>query len=301
MYGEDELASGGGARAEASLGLRCMARRVVLYLVLTLLVLTYIVPFLWMLSSSLKTDPQIDTIPPIWIPRPMRWENYPEALKYMPWGTYLFNTVVRYTVPSVIGKVVSAAIVAYGFARIPWRGRETVFFLCIATMMIPGAVTMIPMFVVYRKLGWLNTYLPMVVPAWFGSAYNIFMLRQFLRTIPEELSDAARIDGCSELGILARVIGPLMKPGLAVVALFAFVGCWSDYMGPLIYINASRDFPIALALESMAQTLGAHGALKNTMPYMMAISTLVVMPVLVLFFLAQRTFIEGIAITGLKG
>jgi len=276
-------------------------RRLLLYALLIGLSLLFAVPFMWMISSSLKSDQQIYRLPPVLIPNPMRWQNYIEALQVLRWDRMLYNTLVRYAVPNIIGTLVSSALVAYGFARIRWRGREIFFFLCIATMMIPFQVTMVPLYINFAALHWVNTYLPLVVPAFFGNAYFIFMLRQFFLTIPNELSDAAKIDGCSELGILWRIILPLAKPALAVVTLFQFMGVWSDYLGPLIYLQKESEMPIALGLELLrAATQTPTGAAANAYPYLMAMSTCVVAPVLLVFFFAQRSFIEGIAITGLK-
>jgi len=268
-----------------------------LYILVSCLSLLFLLPLLWMVSTSLKTDPQVYHVPPIWIPNPVRWQNYLEALSFVPFGLYIYNTVVRYTIPSLIGVLISNTLVAYGFSRIQWRGRDKLFFLCISTMMIPFQVVMIPLYITFKTLGWLDTYLPLVVPTFFGGPYNIFLLRQFFLTIPQELSDAARIDGCSELGILFRIILPLSKPVLAVIALFHSMWTWNDYLGPLIYISREADFPIAMGLELFK----GEYAEKLMWPRLMAGSTIVVLPVLILFFLTQRTFIEGITLTGVKG
>ena len=273
--------------------------RVLLYAVIAFLSLMYLLPLLWMLSSSLKDDPQTYHIPPIWIPKPLRFSNYPEALTFLPFGLYFVNTL-RIAIPNVIGVAVSSALVAYGFSRIRWRGRDAVFFLCIATMMIPFQVRMIPLFIVFKTLGWVNTYWPLIIPAFLADAYFVFMLRQFFMTIPHELSDAARVDGCSEMGIFVRIIVPLSKPALAVVGLFQFMWSWNDYLGPLIYLNDMRKFTIALGLEQF-RTTAAGRATQLIWPYLMAASTSVIVPIILLFFLTQRLFIEGITVTGLKG
>jgi multiple sugar transport system permease protein len=193
--------------------------------------------------------------------------------------------------------VVSCVLVAYSFSRIHWWGRDVLFFLCIATMMIPFQVQMIPLYIIFRKLGWNDSYKPLVIPAFFGNAYYIFMLRQFFMTIPQELSDAARVDGCSEMGILTRIILPLSKPAIAVVALFQFMAAWNNYLGPLIYINRESQFPLALGLRSMRSTFQE----SLMWPYLMAASTLIVAPMIITFFFTQRTFVEGITLTGVKG
>lgn len=271
-------------------------RRIVLYGVLILLGLGFALPLLWMLSTSLKTDPQVYHVPPIWIPNPVRWKNYPEVLIQRPFDRYLLNTM-RYAVPTVVGVLISSALVAYGFSRIRWRGRDAFFFVCLSTMMVPFQVVMIPLYLIFKNFGWLNSYKPLVIPAFFGNAYYIFLLRQFFLTIPQELSDAARVDGCSQFGIFLRIILPLSKPALAVVGLFQFMGAWNNYLGPLIYLNREELFPLALGL----QQLRASFVEKLVWPYMMAASASVILPVVVIFFLTQRTFVEGITVTGIKG
>jgi ABC-type glycerol-3-phosphate transport system permease component len=270
--------------------------RVALYLALVLLGLTFALPLLWMMSTSVKTDPQVYRVPPIWIPNPMRFLNYVDVLTRRPFGLWFVNTM-RYCIPSTIGVLLSSVVVAYSFSRIRWWGRDALFFLCIATMMIPFQVQMIPLYIIFRNLQWINSYKPLVVPTFFGNPYYIFLLRQFFLTIPQDLSDAARVDGCSELGILWRVVLPLSKPVLAVVALFQFMGAWNNYLGPLIYINEERLFPLALGLQSMRSSF--QEAL--VWPYLMAGSTLIVAPMIITFFLTQRTFVEGITLTGVKG
>jgi multiple sugar transport system permease protein len=270
--------------------------RILLYTVVAVLSLLFALPFLWMLSTSLKNDPQTYHVPPIWIPNPVRLINYPEAMQAQPFGAFFLNTL-KYAIPTTFGAIISAALVAYGFSRIRWWGRDTIFFICLATLMIPFQVTMIPLYVLFKNLGWINTYYPLVVPSFFGGAYYIFLLRQFFLTIPSDLSDAAEVDGASELDIFWRIILPLAKPALAVVGLFQFMGAWNDYLGPLIYLSNQALYPIALGL----QLFQSQFAQKLVWPYLMAASTVTILPVVLLFFFAQRTFVEGVAITGLKG
>jgi ABC-type glycerol-3-phosphate transport system permease component len=201
----------------------------------------------------------------------------------------------------VIGTIISNTLVAYSFGRLKWPGRETVFAICLMTMMIPGQVTMVPVFIIFKTLGWVNSYKPLVIPSFFASAYTIFMLRQFFRTIPEELSDAARIDGANELQTMWHIVLPLVRPALAVVALSSFMGSWNSFMGPLIYLNKSDLYPISLGLANLATALSQVGVKGLAYPYLMAVSTLVTIPIIVLFFFTQRTFIEGITLTGIKG
>ena len=263
------------------------------YLILIALSITFFLPLFWMFTSAIKTDPQVFSIPPIWIPIPARWINFVEAWNVDHFNLYLYNTIVRYTIPATFGTVLSSTVVAYGFSRVRWPLRHVFFALCMATMMIPSQVTMVPLFILFRKFGWLNSYLPMVVPSFFGNAYYIFMLRQFFRTIPKDLTDAARIDGASEVQVLWLILLPLIRPALAVVALFTFMGTWNDYMGPLIYINKASMVPLSVGLASLSSSLSGKGISHLVYPYLMAVSTIITLPIVLIFFFAQRTFVEG--------
>jgi multiple sugar transport system permease protein len=271
------------------------------YAILFVLAMTFLLPFYWMVTSAMKDDGQVYVVPPVWIPSPAYIGNFTAAWTVQNFNLYLFNTVVKYAIPSTLGTVLSSAIVAYSFARMRWPGREICFAICLATMMIPAQVRLVPLFIIFKQLGWINTYLPLVVPAFFGNAFFIFMLRQFFRSIPMELSEAARIDGASEIMILSRIVLPLAKPALMVVGLFAFMDAWNDYFGPLIFINNEVDWTLALAIQRMGRAMSEVGAQANAYPYLMAVSTIVTMPILLLFFFAQRAFIEGISLSGLKG
>jgi multiple sugar transport system permease protein len=262
----------------------------------------FLFPLVWMISTSLKPIQETMTMPPRLLPSHFMWDTYPRAimyesdqLGYIPFLRYGLNTLYVGGL-GVIGTVLSNALVAYGLARIPWPGRNLLFGATIGTMMIPGAVLMVPIYVFWRRMGLIGTFAPLWVPAFFGSAFNIFLLRQFFMTIPFELSDAARVDGCSEFRIFKEIILPLAKPALAVVALFHFLFAWNDFLGPLIYLTDQRDFTLALGLQFYQSQ---HGGTEWNM--LMAASTLVVLPVIVLFFFTQRTFIQGITVTGLKG
>ncbi len=262
-----------------------------------------IIPFLWTLSTSLKTNRAAVAYPPQWIPHPCRWKNYLDLFNTHEYHFLLWTRNSLFLAALVVtGATLSSAIVAYGFAKIRFRGRGILFAVLLATMMIPFPVLMVSLFIIFRWLGdhtgmaWLGTFKPLWVPAWFGVAFNIFLLRQFFLTIPDELSEAARIDGCSEFGIFTRVILPLSKPALSVVALFSFLGVWNDFIGPLVYLQRADQFTLALGLQSFQSQLGG-----TSWNMLMAASVLVMLPVLVLFFLAQRPFIEGIATTGIKG
>lgn len=284
-----------------SLSASKLLSRVLIYTTLIVLGITWIFPLYWMATSSLKDDPQIYTVPPVLIPNPAFWNNFYDAWTRFDFNRAAFNSVFLYTVPVTIFTLASSMIVAYGFAKIPWRGRDAIFWICIATMMLPWQVTMVPLFIIFKNLGWINTYWPFVVPSLFGSAYFIFLLRQFFMGIPEELSDAARIDGSNDFGILWRIILPLSKPAIAVVLLFRFLWSWNDYLGPLIYINSEAMQPLALAIYRMRTLALSMGTTAMAYPHLMAVSTLVALPIILIFIFAQRTFIEGISTTGLKG
>lgn len=273
---------------------RQLLRGAVQHATLIALGLLFLAPLLWMVSSSLKANDQLFVPQPIWFPSPPRWENYPKALTYIPFLTYLGNTLLICTL-AVVGSLISCSLVAYGFARIDWPGRDLLFFALLATMMLPAQVTMIPSFLLFRWLGWYGTYKPLIVPAFLGNAFLIFLLRQFFLSIPKELSEAARIDGASEFTTFARVILPLAKPALATVALFTFLFHWNDFLGPLIYLNDQSQYTLALGLQ---QFLNAY---RSEWGLLMAASTVVTGPIILLFFFTQRTFIQGIAMTGTKG
>ncbi len=328
----------------------------------------FMVPFAWLLSTSLKSDDEQAVFPPVWIPtqqktidalkqpdgkpaklsklvdgklvaeveelpdgrikvQPMlsetapntggtvttmtraeltkvrhvapKWENYSEALKYLPpdthYGlTFLGNTLFL-TLMSVLGTLLASSMVAYSFARLSWPGRNLMFGVLLATMMVPGAVTLMPQFLIFRNLGWIDTLKPLWVPAFFGSAFNIFMLRQFFLSIPGELEDAAKIDGCGPFGVYWRVMLPQVKPALAAIAIMAVMGAWNNFQGPLIYLSSSEHMPLAYGLQLYQQQHNGEPGL------LMAASTMVVMPIIILFFFTQRYFIEGVSLTGLGG
>jgi len=270
------------------------------YILLIVLTITYVLPFFWMFTSALKDDAQVYVVPPIWIPNPAFWENFKNAWNSQPFNRYLFNTVFLYAIPVAVGMVLSSSIVAYGFSRLKWKGRDTLFYLCLATMMVPFQVQMVPLFIIFKNLGWIDSFRPLVVPAFFGSPFYIFMLRQFFMTLPIELSEAARIDGANEFGILFRIVLPLSKPALTVVALFAFIDAWNDYLGPMIYVHDNLKLVLALGVENMRRAMMFNSTISNAYPYLMAISTIVVLPILIMFFFGQKTFIEGISMTGIK-
>lgn len=340
------------------------ARKSALHLVLLTGAVIFVVPFVWLVTTSLKEEDETFKYPPVWIPTrqvkvdiggqkypvseakiagramtvaeiadlegskkvreltnndtlgkkefvlagseltkvrkvAMRWENYSEALDFLPAEThkgllYVWNTVYI-TLLSILGTILSSSLVAYSFARLRWPGRDTLFGVLLATMMLPGAVTMIPVFLIFRSLGWVDTLKPLWIPSFFGGAFSVFLLRQFFLTIPTELEEAARIDGCSYFGIYWRIMLPLIKPALAALTIMTFMGSWNNFMGPLIYINSPEKMTLAYGLQLFQ---GAHGAEYGLL---MAASTLVMLPVLMIFFFTQRYFIQGITLTGIKG
>jgi multiple sugar transport system permease protein len=276
------------------------AHRWLVFLVLVVLSVPALLPMAWMVSTSLKTDKQVFATEgkgaPVvglrsLVPNPPTFTNYPEALKAVPLRVYIRNTAMLCGL-TVIGAVLSSAVVAYGFARLKFVGRDALFLLMIATMAVPGQVTMVPVFAMYRWLGWYGTYLPLVVPSFFGVPFYIFLLTQFYRTLPDEMAEAARLDGASEGSIFRRVVLPLSKPALATCALFQFIGTWNDFLGPLLYLNDPQKYTVAYGLQQFMSKTGGQWTL------LMAASTLFALPVIVLFFFAQKTFIQGIATTG---
>ncbi|MBO7743710.1 carbohydrate ABC transporter permease [Paenibacillus sp. MWE-103] len=267
---------------------------VITHISLIVLGLSFLFPFVWMLSTALKPEAQIFIWPPEWIPDQFLWSNFPEALTFVPFGKYVTNTLTI-CIWAMVGTCASSALVAYGFARIQWPGRNALFIIMLSTMMLPSQVTMIPIFVIFKKIGWVGTFKPLIIPAFFGGAFFIFLLRQFFLTIPHELSEAAKIDGCSEFRTFWQIILPLAKPALATVALFTFINNWNDFMGPLIYLSDETKFTVSLGLQ---QFIGQYGTRWGML---MAASTVATLPIIVLFFFAQRTFIQGISTTGIKG
>jgi multiple sugar transport system permease protein len=262
--------------------------------VLVAVAAVFALPLMWMVFTSFKPAGEIMTDPHRLLPREWRAYNYVEAVTTMPYFRYLRNSLVLCGA-SVLGTLCSCSLAAYGFARLRWPLRNQFFALLIATMLLPWHVTMIPRFLLLRELGLYNTLAALVVPTFLGDAFSIFLLRQFFRTIPEELSEAARIDGCGDFGIFWRIVLPLSRPALATVALFQFVASWNDFNGPLLYLNDPARFPLAYGLE---QFVSAYSSQTNLL---MAAAVLFTLPIVVLFFFTQRTFIRGIATTGLKG
>lgn len=264
------------------------------HLILVIVGIAFILPLVWMVSTSLKANRQMFVFPPQWIPNPVIWRNYPDVFSYAPFLLYLRNTLII-VVACIIGVTLSSSMVAYGFARLRAPGKDALFILVLSTMMLPYMVWMIPLYVLFTKMGWIDTFYPLTVPAFFGNSLYIFLLRQFFMGIPKELEDAAKIDGCSYLRIYWQIMLPLVKPALATVAIFTFMGVWNDFLGPLLYLQTPEKYTLAIGLHVFLTQHGADWGL------LMAASTMVVLPVIVVFFFAQKQFIQGIVLTGLKG
>ena len=273
------------------------------------------IPFFWMVSSSLKPDWEIFQMPPTWLPEEPLWDNYYTALTGQrrgpipdagggragigwPFSHYMGNTLYI-TIMVLIGRLLAGSLAAYGFARLRFPGRDVLFPIMLSTMMIPGHVTMIPIYMIWKELGGVDTYWPLIVPVWFGGgAFFVFLLRQFIMSIPREYDDAARIDGCGWFGIYGRIILPMARPALGTVAIFSFMGTWNDFMGPLIYINTQKRFTATVALHLFQ---GSSSAARPLWNLIMAASVITMLPPLLLFFFAQRYYIQGVVVSGIKG
>ncbi|MBU6350468.1 MAG: carbohydrate ABC transporter permease [Chloroflexi bacterium] len=256
----------------------------------------FTIPLLWMLSTALKEPKQIFLFPPKWIPDPLLWGNFVAGWNdFLPFNTFLANSLII-TVSNIVGNLISCSLAAFAFARLRARGKNLLFLLVLGTMLLPQEVTVIPQYVLFTRLGWNDSWLPLMVPPWFGWPFFIFLLRQFFMGIPRELDEAARLDGASSGRILWNLILPLSKPALATVVIFGFIGNWNNFLYPLIYIRSMDKQVLAVALNMFR---GAYG--NANYQYMMAVSLLVLLPVLVVFFLGQRLFVRGIALTGIKG
>jgi len=284
----------GSAKERLLYRLRPNVWRAAVAVLLYLMGLAFLVPFLWMISSSLKPTYQIFAIPPQWIPRPARWQNYVEALTYVPFGRYTLNTLLI-AASSIVGHLLSCTVIAYGFARLRAPGRDALFVVLLATMMLPYPVTMVPLYVLFHRLGWINTILPLTAPSFFGNPFYIFLLRQFFLTIPHEYEDAAHIDGANLVHIIWQIMIPLVKPALATVAVFTFQASWNDFLAPLVYLNKQSLYTVSLGLGFFRSTYTVQWA------QLMAASLTTMIPVVAVFFMAQRLFVQGITLSGLKG
>ena len=271
-------------------------KRLAIYAVLILGAVIVVAPFVWTVSTSLKTPQDVSTFPPKLIPDPIAWSNYPEALSSQPFGKWFLNTVVIVGV-STFATVMSCSVVAFSFARLRWPGRNILFLVLLTTMMLPEQVTLIPTFVLFRQLGWVNTIYPLVIPAFFArNAFYVFLLRQFFMTIPLDLDDAARLDGASHWGIYWHIALPLSKPALAISALMFAQFKWKEFLAPLIYLNNSDMYTVAIGLRTFINNdYGTEWQLA------MAANVVFMLPLILVFFFAQKYFIQGIVVSGVKG
>jgi len=270
-----------------------IAIKVIAYLVITLTAISMIFPFYWMVSSSLKTEVEVFLVPPKWLPVPPRWENYTHVLTKLKFGRFTRNSL-KLAFLWTTGVVLSSSWAAYGFARVRFWGRETLFMIMLAAMMIPGQVTMIPVFLLMNRIGWVNTHYPLWLPAWLGGAFGIFLMRQYFLTIPQELLDAARIDGCGHFGIFWRIMMPLAKPALASLALLAFMSSWNNLLGAVIYLYDDELVTLPLGLTRL------QGMYVTYWAYTMTGATISVIPILIVFLLTQQYFVRGVVLSGLK-
>lgn len=279
-----------------------LSSQLLLYLVVIVGAIVFAFPLVWLLGTSLKPESDVFLFPPNLIPHQFVWGNYPDALVLFPFLQGFTNTMIIVTGVEV-GRLLSATLAAFAFARIRFPFRNTLFILVLCTMLLPYHVTLIPQFLIFRDIGWLNSFLPLTVPAFFGGgAFYIFLLRQFFLGIPKEYDDAAEIDGCSPLGTYWRIILPLSKPALGAVAIFTFMGEWNDYFGPLIYLNRPENYTLALSFKIWELTQQS-GLGYKPQPYnrIMAVATLITLIPMAVFFFTQRYFIQGVVISGLKG
>lgn len=271
------------------------SERIVLYVVMGVLSVVFLIPLIWLVTTALKAQGEVFAYPPVWIPETIQWSNFSEAVDRAPLWTWLKNTTTV-TALAVIGNVVTSSLVAYGFARLEFPGRNILFILLLSTMMLPEVILLIPQFILFRELGWIDTLYPLIVPSFFGGgAFNIFLVRQFYLTIPRDFDDAARLDGASNWQIWRQILLPLSAPVLTAVAIFSFVSHWNDFLGPLIYLQSEDNKTLALGLRAFISPTDASWNIS------MAASLFLVVPVLIIFFVGQRYFIRGVAMTGITG
>lgn len=282
------------ARPRLSSKARSRIAALICYILLVLGGIVCVFPFLWMLSTSLKTAPQVFLYPIKWIPEPIVWRNYIDAWQAANFSRFYFNSAYISAL-SIIGAVISCSLAAYGFARLSFPGRDILFVLVLATMMLPNHVTIIPLFIIYRTLGWLDTHLPLYVPYFFAPPFFVFLMRQYFLSLPPDLEDAARIDGCNRLQILTYIFLPLAKPAITAVAIFVFIDTWNEFFMPLIVITSRTLYTVQLGLMTF------RGEFSTEWNLLMAASVTALLPCLIVFFLFQRYFIRGLSLSGLKG
>jgi multiple sugar transport system permease protein len=275
--------------------LASMLFKMFLYIILTTMAILFVVPLVWVLSSSLKYPAQVFSIPIRWIPDPIQWYNYIDVFELVPFARYALNSLIV-AGSATIGAVFSSSVVAFSLSRLRWPGRHLVFIMVLGTMMLPAVVTLIPTFIIMKNLGWLDTFLPLIVPSWFGAnAFYIFLMRQFMLGVPLALDEAARIDGAGSFRIYTQIILPLSKSVIAAVVIFAFLDRYNDLLGPAMYLTTEQKYTLSIGLHALSGTYG------NYWPYVMAASTLMTLPIVLIFIIFQRQFIQGIQMTGMTG
>ncbi len=277
--------------------MKTLVRSATVYLILSACSGLFLLPFAWMLSVSLQDAQGVFAQPFHWIPETLHWENYSDVFSLIPLVRYLGNTSLI-TGAVLVGTLLSSSLVAYGFSRLRFKGRDTMFALCLSTMMLPGQVTMVPLYIMFSRLGWVDTFTPLIIPAFFGSPFTIFLLRQFFLTIPREFDEAALIDGAGRLRIYWSIVLPLARPALITVGLFTFIGTWNDFFGPLIYINSPSNATLTLGLSMLKSQIVGTGMTQWHL--LMAAAVFVMVPNVVLFFVAQRHLVKGISMGGLR-
>ncbi len=269
-----------------------LIRKTLLYVILIFFSVIFLIPLFWMISTSLKLESQVMTVPIQWFPKPIQWKNYLEAVKAFPFFRYFSNTLLL-AILNVAGTLFSASLVAYSFSKLHWKGRDQLFYITIATMFIPTQILIIPTYLLFSELGWINTYLPLIVPAFCGGgAFNIFLLRQFFISIPDELLEAARIDGASEFRIYSQIVLPLSTPVLLTVSIFTLLFTWNDFFGPLLYLQDPAKWTLAVGLRSFQQQY------TTTWSLLMAASTLSALPLIIIYFIFQKRITSGFALSG---
>ena len=267
--------------------------QMVLHIILIIGSITMVVPFMWMISTSLKEMNQVFVIPPIWLPNPIKWSNYLKAWNALPFANAYINSL-KIAAIVVVGRLITSSMAAYAFAKIKFQGRDLIFIIFLGTMMIPDQVTMIPTFILMKYFGWIDTHLPLIIPPALFNAFSVFFLRQFMLSLPKELDEAAIIDGANHWIIYTKITIPLIKPALSALAIFIFMGSWNNFMGPLIYLNTIKLYTVPLLLNSF------KGLYITDWPLMMSASAIAIIPVLIVYLIGQRYIIEGIALTGIK-
>ena len=274
---------------------RPILHKVFVYTCLVVGTVVIMIPFFWMITTSLKKSGTVFTFPIEWLPNPPRWKNYVDGWTVLPFNRWAVNSV-RISALAIAGSVISSAIVGFGFGRIRFPGRDALFMLVLATMMLPFPSVIVPLFLLFKRIGWIDTILPLTVPTFFGAnAFFIFLLRQFFRTLPLDLDDAARVDGCNTFHVFLRICLPLIRPALGIIFVFSFMHNWNDFLGPLIFLSHTTKYTLALGLRYFQSQYRVEWAL------MMAVSLIILTPNIVLFFLAQKYYIQGIVVSGVKG